>query len=146
MKSSDVKFRELEQKMKEYEELLLTADGFNCNHDKSASSSDKADSSQEADKLSTIAETASLEGQVADLEEEIEDLKAQLASTREQKYALEREWEERMKLTENGFSQEKANLEESVGEAERRLQESTKLLNEGKLFSLFGISMHWMDL
>lgn len=135
MKSSDVKFRELEQKMKEYEELLLTADGFNCNHDKSCSigdQSDKGDSSQEADKLSTIAETASLEGQVADLEEEIEDLKAQLASTREQKYALEREWEERMRQKELGFKQEKALLEQTVGEAERRLQQNTKLLNEGK--------------
>lgn len=53
MKASDDKFQELEVKMREYEELLLTTDKVSSNDH------------SEADKLSTIAESASLEGQVS---------------------------------------------------------------------------------
>eukprot|EP00094_Tigriopus_californicus_P012704 TCALIF_12281-PA protein Name:"Similar to NINL Ninein-like protein (Homo sapiens)" AED:0.06 eAED:0.06 QI:7/0.87/0.70/0.94/0.87/0.94/17/222/1708 len=103
LKTSDANFKDLEMKMREYEDLLMTSESV---------------SNPEAEKLSTIAETVSLEGQVTDLETEILELKNQIEElTREKEeneQILEDQWHEKILKEQEGFEKEKETLQSRI--------------------------------
>merc|ERR1711892_1027549 len=84
VKTNDNQFKELENRMKEYDEELISLD---------------MNKKDETDKLSTIDETSSLEYQVQEWEEEIVQLRAKLTK-KDQEYknqllCLEDKWNQK---------------------------------------------------
>eukprot|EP00095_Tigriopus_kingsejongensis_P001448 maker-scaffold207_size258870-snap-gene-1.14 protein:Tk01448 transcript:maker-scaffold207_size258870-snap-gene-1.14-mRNA-1 annotation:"hypothetical protein KGM_04185" len=112
LKTSDINFKDLEMRMKEYEELLLTSESV---------------SNPESEKLSTIAETVSLEGQVTDMETEIYELKEQVAELTKEKednvQLLDDQWQEKLLKEQETFDLEREKLEKRIGDLAHKLKE-----------------------
>ncbi|CAB4060839.1 NINL [Lepeophtheirus salmonis] len=116
---SDSNFKELEIKMKEYEELMMTTDGI-ANHD--------------SDKLSTIAESVSLECQVTELEEELSDIRSRLREIESQKNQeitdLSQAWKEKFQAENKNFVKEKEIYEEKIRQMEKTLEDVSSNLTK----------------
>ena len=119
LQSSDASFKELEVKMREYEELLLASEKV-C-----GSSNGSSVGVGGEDKLSTIVETVSLEGQVTDLEEEIETLRSQLRTVQaegsEAAAETERNWQQKLETEIKAFQTEREQTERQVSTLQSKL-------------------------
>lgn len=122
--NSDASFKELQVKMKEYEDLLLATEST------SSAASGSGDSKAESEKLSTIAETSSLEGQMEELQGEVDELKERLARLAKSKdsdeFELNAKWQVRLAEAVDRVEGQKAELEQSL----RQMGDKMKRLSE----------------
>ncbi|QQP51106.1 Putative LOC100651630, partial [Caligus rogercresseyi] len=127
---SDSNFKELEIKMKEYEELMMTTEGM---------------AHQDSDKLSTIAESVSLECQVTELEEELSDVRGRLKEVEGQKNQeineISQAWKHKFEADYNIHLKEKEIYETKIRQMEKTLEDVkdqyTNVCIKGQIISIY---------